>query len=412
MGTKEEDQEKYDLYTEKVVQKPSRRFKWLIRLGKFLALVMAMIVAATVFTMLILPKLQKKIEESLKKDKEVVIIQKDPYVFVDDQDSDDYDVLTEKDLKNNYDLAMSTLRAKVSEVQKTMVVVDIEQPQSDIPSTQRSKTETAGLVMAYANSSYIILTSDEVLISDKNLVVRLTDTTYVNAEYVARYEELGLCLISINEESLTKEQREAISVASLDNSYRVRQGDLIIASGKIYGNTGSVDYGTISGTTVLYGKDNGYDVFETNITAEISDFGFIFNSEGKVVGVSSKNDSKTMKAFGISDMKAILQSLINNNTVLYCGITGQNVTKELSEKYKLPMGFYISSVDIDSPAYYAGLQAGDVIVKINGADALTIQDFNEKLYECTEGQFLYVTLKRQGKDEYTEVVAAIPVKYY
>ncbi|MFQ8902809.1 MAG: PDZ domain-containing protein [Lachnospira eligens] len=55
---------------------------------------------------------------------------------------------------------------------------------------------------------------------------------------------------------------------------------------------------------------------------------------------------------------------------MYCGITGQNVTEELAAKYGLPSGVYISNVDIDSPAYYAGLQAGDVISAINGQSVL------------------------------------------
>lgn len=418
MGTNDEDKEEFTLYTEKVVLRPGKKYRWLIRLVKFFAFVAGIIVAATVFLALIWPMLQKKIEESIKKDKEVVVIQKDPYVYVDDQYSEDPDVLTEQDLKNNYDAAMAALRAKVSDVQKNMVMVDVEQPVSDIPPTEKSETETAGLIMEYANSHYLILTSSSVLISDKNLVVKLNDTAYVPASFVAGYEELGLCIISISDESLTKEEKDAMSVAILDNSYKVRQGDLVIASGKIYGNTGSVDYGTISGINTRYGMDNGYDIFETNVAAGSSDFGFLFNSEGKVVGVAAKatdttaaENSKTLRAVGISDIKGILQSLINHNNILYCGIKGQNVTKELAAKYNLPIGFYVSSVEIDSPAYVAGIQAGDVIVKINGTESLTIQDFNEKLYQCQEGQTMLVTVKRLGKDEYSEVMAAITVKF-
>lgn len=418
MGTNDEDKEEFTLYTEKVVLRPGKKYRWLIRLVKFFAFVAGIIVAATVFLALIWPMLQKKIEESIKKDKEVVVIQKDPYVYVDDQYSEDPDVLTEQDLKNNYDAAMAALRAKVSDVQKNMVMVDVEQPVSDIPPTEKSETETAGLIMEYANSHYLILTSSSVLISDKNLVVKLNDTAYVPASFVAGYEELGLCIISISDESLTKEEKDAMSVAILDNSYKVRQGDLVIASGKIYGNTGSVDYGTISGINTRYGLDNGYDIFETNVAAGSADFGFLFNSEGKVVGVAAKatdttaaENSKTLRAVGISDIKGILQSLINHNNILYCGIKGQNVTKELAAKYNLPIGFYVSSVEIDSPAYVAGIQAGDVIVKINGTESLTIQDFNEKLYQCQEGQTMLVTVKRLGKDEYSEVMAAITVKF-
>lgn len=38
------------------------------------------------------------------------------------------DILTEKDLKDNYEAAMAALRAKVEDVNKCVVSVDIEQP--------------------------------------------------------------------------------------------------------------------------------------------------------------------------------------------------------------------------------------------------------------------------------------------
>ena len=52
-------------------------------------------------------------------------------------------------------------------------------------------------------------------------------------------------------------------------------------------------------------------------------------------------------------------------------------------------------MDIDSPAYYAGLQAGDVISAINGQSVLTIQQFSEKLFNLPLLQKLH-TLDRCG----------------
>ena len=69
-------------------------------------------------------------------------------------------------------------------------------------------------------------------------------------------------------------------------------------------------------------------------------------------------------------------------------------------------------MDIDSPAYYAGLQAGDVISAINGQSVLTIQQFSEKLYQCESGQQISITAKRFGGDEYKDMTfnAVIAVK--
>ncbi|MDD3240931.1 MAG: PDZ domain-containing protein, partial [Lachnospira sp.] len=85
------------------------------------------------------------------------------------------------------------------------------------------------------------------------------------------------------------------------------------------------------------------------------------------------------------------------------GIYGKNVTRSMTGVYDVPVGLFISEVEIDSPAYDAGLQSGDVICEVNGNSVLTIQLFSEKLYRCSSGQSMMVRAKRKGKDGYYDV---------
>lgn len=41
---------------------------------------------------------------------------------------------------------------------------------------------------------------------------------------------------------------------------------------------------------------------------------------------------------------------------------------------------------------------------------LTIQQFSEKLYQCADGEAMYVTAMRQGKDGYSDVAFSISVQ--
>ena len=409
MGTNEEDKEKYNLYTEKIVLHPAKKYRWLIQIGKALLFMSSVAVAAIIFMVFLYPVVQKKMEER-NKEKEVVYIQKDNYILAEGETGEDKDKLTEQDLKENYEQAMATLRAKVEDVKKCLVTVDIEQPTTQIPTVEKSETEVTGLVVAHNYSRYLILTSERLLSGGSRFVVKLGEDTQIEATAVCKDEVTGIGILSINELGLTKEQKDALSVAVLDNSYKVRQGDLVIAAGKIYETSKGIDYGTIAGIRTEYSKDNGYEVFETNITVTAGGFGILFNSDGKVVGISKASADSTMKFIGISDLKAPIETMINSQGIMYCGITGQNVTDELATKYGLPSGVYISAVDIDSPAYYAGLQAGDVINRINGESILTIQQFSEKLYQCADGYTMYVTAKRQGKDGYSDVLFSVNVQ--
>ena len=80
----------------------------------------------------------------------------------------------------------------------------------------------------------------------------------------------GIGIVSINASKLTAEQRNSIAVAQLDNSYMVKQGDLVIASGKLYETSKGVSYGTIAGSKVEYSKDSGYEVFETSVSITLA----------------------------------------------------------------------------------------------------------------------------------------------
>ena len=265
MGTNEDDKEKYDLYTEQVVLHPAKKYKWLIRIGKLLLFAVSVVIAATLFMVFLYPVLQKRIEEK-NKDKNVIYIQKDNYILAENQTAEYSDILTEKDLKDNYEAAMAALRAKVEDVNKCVVSVDIEQPFSNVPTIESSQTEVAGLVVANVNSTYLVLTSSSLLEPGMNYIVRLSDEVQTEAAFVCRNTASGIGIVSINASKLTAEQRNSIAVAQLDNSYMVKQGDLVIASGKLYETSKGVSYGTIAGSKVEYSKDSGYEVFETSVS--------------------------------------------------------------------------------------------------------------------------------------------------
>ena len=97
--------------------------------------------------------------------------------------------------------------------------------------------------------------------------------------------------------------------------------------------------------------------------------------KGNVVGISMKNTKTTFSVLGISDLKSMIQELSNGNSPVYFGIKGQNVTGTMATRYGLPVGIYVTDIELDSPAYAAGIQPGDIITGIDGNMVLTIQAF-------------------------------------
>ena len=135
----------------------------------------------------------------------------------------------------------------------------------------------------------------------------------------------------------------------------VKQGDLVIASGKLYETSKGVSYGTIAGSKVEYSKDSGYEVFETSVSITAGGFAILFNSEGNVVGVSKASTDTSSKFIGISDLKAQIETMINEHGIMYCGITGQNVTEEyLAHLREMRISYIIVS---DATNLREGLEA-------------------------------------------------------
>ena len=140
----------------------------------------------------------------------------------------------------------------------------------------------------------------------------------------------------------------------------------------------------------------------------IQDYGFLFDITGSLIGLPVQmHDTDTMGFYGISDLKALIEELSNGYTVTYCGIIGENVTPMMSETYNLPVGVYITSIKENSPAYDAGLQAGDVITSINDESVLTFSAFSEKIYKLKSGDKATINVKRLGRSEYRDILFSV-----
>jgi S1-C subfamily serine protease len=83
------------------------------------------------------------------------------------------------------------------------------------------------------------------------------------------------------------------------------------------------------------------------------------------------------------------------------GLTVQNLTKKLSEKYMVDVveGVIVTAVQADSPAEQQGVKAGDVITKLNNQPVSSPQQFRE-LVKAAKGKRMLVHLITDGAPEF------------
>ena len=129
--------------------------------------------------------------------------------------------------------------------------------------------------------------------------------------------------------------------------------------------------------------------------------------DGRIVGWTTNDyqpegDSRVTAVRAISDYKPILEKLSNGIQAPYFGIMGQEVTEQQIEQ-GLPAGIYVTRSIDDSPAYQAGIQAGDIITELGGNPVSSMAEWNEQLDALEVGQTINVRVERYGREEYTEL---------
>ena len=118
---------------------------------------------------------------------------------------------------------------------------------------------------------------------------------------------------------------------------------------------------------------------------------------------NSPDMENLISAIGISDLKKLVESLSNDKEIAYFGVYGVDVTEEANEELGVPLGAYITEIDMDSPAMDAGIQSGDVITQINETEVANYQDLVKALLSTQPESAISIRLMRQGPENYMEM---------
>lgn len=304
-----------------------------------------------------------------------------------------------------YREAMDAMQGRVSDIKKSVVNVTVKNNSISEFFNNNSKTDSKpGLVIGKTKTRLVILTGSDAVDEDKQVIVITEEKKRLQGTFLSRSEAAGIALVSVKIADLTENDSNIPEVITIGSSDGISQGAGVIAYGYLKGNTESADFGIVSGIDVGDIPDFGYKIINTNIFAGEGDFGFLFNSRGSFIGVSVPGDSsETFNAIGIDDLKKLIETMSNGRQVPFTGIVGKDITDELAKEYDIPKGVYVSSVAMDSPAFKAGIQAGDIITAMQNEEIFTLDNFSDKLYNYTIGQTLKLEVRRRGGNGYTTI---------
>jgi serine protease Do len=234
-----------------------------------------------------------------------------------------------------------------------------------------------------------------------SVTVTLTNRKEYPARIVGRDQASDLALLKIEGSNLP--------FVNWGDSTRARVGDWIVAIGNPYGLGGTVTAGIIS---ALHRGITGVGAYDRYIQTDASinmgnSGGPMFDLNGNVIGVNSALISPTGASVGIGLSipaelaKPVVDSLRRGQRPQrgYLGVGLQPLEESLAAALGLPKdrGELVRSVQPGDPAQRAGIQQGDVIVRVNGQEVTPDQTASYIIANIAVGNRVPIDLIRDGK---------------
>ena len=255
-----------------------------------------------------------------------------------------------------------------------------------------------------------IVTNNHVIDGAERLEITLNDNRSFNATVVGTDEKTDIALIKINAKDL--------HAITFGNSDAVKPGQWCVAVGNPFGFNSTVTAGIISAKArgMDTSNDGGIKAFIQHDAAVNpgNSGGALVNTAGELIGINTMIYSQTGNYSGCSfavpsnTVKKVITDIKQYGTVqrAVLGIQYSELTSEKAKEEKITAtseGIYVASVTDRGAAKEAGLQEGDVIVKLNGTSVKSRGEMQEEMNKLRPGDKAEIEYYRDNKLKRTTV---------
>lgn len=247
------------------------------------------------------------------------------------------------------------------------------------------------------NEEGYILTNYHVINGANQVSVIFNNKKEVAAKIINYDADLDLAIIKVTENV------KMPAVAELGNSKDAQVGDSVVAIGNPLGKEllGSVTSGIISATNREIAVGNTKQtLIQTDAAINPGNSGgALVNSAGQVIGINSaKMGGDGVEGLGFSIPIDIVKPKITSllKPILKIGISGRDITSDISKSNNIPEGIYVVQVQEFSASEKGGIQAGDIIQQFDGKSVKSVSDLNKIKAEHKSGDVVKVQVYRDG----------------
>ncbi|MEY2985120.1 MAG: protease [Cyanobacteriota bacterium] len=263
-----------------------------------------------------------------------------------------------------------------------------------------------------------VLTNAHVVEGAKTVKVTLKDGSVLVGEVMGVDPMTDIAAVKIDAENLP--------VVEIGHSDRLQTGEWAIAIGNPLGLDNTVTVGIISAlgrsSSEVGVPDKRVRFIQTDAAINPGNSGGpLLNAKGEVIGVNTaiRADAQGLGfAIPIQTAQHVAQTLFATGNIdhPYLGIHMVTLTPEIKQQLQESpdfsgevtgdQGILIVQVREGSPAAQAGLQAGDIILAVDGVEVATATEVQEEVEISRIGQPLTLEILRQNQPQFIDVYPA------
>ncbi len=258
-----------------------------------------------------------------------------------------------------------------------------------------------------------ILTNNHVVDDTDEIRIKLITNQEFDAELIGRDPKTDIALLKIDGSDLP--------ISVLGNSDEIKIGEWVMAFGSPLNLTSTVTAGIVSaiGRNVGILRSEDGDQIENFIQTDAAinpgnSGGALVNLKGEVIGVNSAIATRTNYYMGygfavpINIAKSVIDDLMQYGEVRrgYIGVFIKEVTPVDAKGVGLerPMGVLVTSLQKGRAAEQAGIQPGDVILKVNGEEVNQPNELQAKVGTYNPGDEIELEIWRDERSKKMRIV--------
>ncbi len=276
---------------------------------------------------------------------------------------------------------------------------------------QRRAQSLGSGVIVDAKHGYV-LTNNHVIDKADEVQVTLKDGRVLTAEVLGSDPDTDVALLQIPAEGL-----QAVALADSD---ALRVGDFVVAIGNPFGLSQTVTSGIVS---ALGRSGLGIEGYENFIQTDASinpgnSGGPLVNLRGELVGINtailapSGGNVGIGFAIPVNMARSVMEQIVEFGSVRrgVFGIALQELTTRLAQALNLALtrGAGVAEVRSNSAAERAGLEIGDVVVRLNDKPVLSAADLRTRLALLRVGDQVRLQVLRGGRERELQARIADP----